>query len=68
MITRRHRTPIGFDGDTPYYNFFAQLKRHECDLLLKAKERAHRKLGGTVSNPLFLIEVLQAYVADEVAA
>ncbi len=64
MLTRRSPHPQGIEGKTPFYNFFARIERHECEVLKQAQEKARKQLGGTPSNGLFLMEVMKTYLAQ----
>lgn len=66
MLTRRSPKPVGLDGDTTYYSFFARLDRQDCEVLKEAQKKAWKEMGCPASNGLFLMEVLKAYLGETV--
>ncbi len=61
------RWPKGHVKVTPKpadYTFIAKLTPSDIELFQTARQKAAKKLGGNPSNPMFLEELMRAYVSS----
>lgn len=65
MITKRCKEARWIDENTRFYRFYVRASGGSREMLRQAQKKATQARGDAPSNPVFLDELLRAYVLGE---